>query len=131
MSFYGSQMQTTDLPQLVALAEKLGMPQLRMVSTPITPDIKLAPADTRLLLEYVAGRCWRAEFDENLQCLAETVAGEALLTGWMSVDQFATFVRDAGHDDPVRRVLNVLAANTSHWKGLGVSEVTFDGYRLE
>jgi hypothetical protein len=131
LAFYGACTTISDDPVLVNMAAKHNNPRLRLVTSPVTGEIALSPDDARVLLAYLEGCCWRDDFDENLQCISETKAGEALLTGWMSIETFTSFVSDAAPNDlDVRKILDGMKSATSGWTTAGVQEVYFDGYSI-
>ena len=134
LTFHGCQYRPTEDAELVKLAKEAGLPQLLVCCTPATPMIELSPQHAEVLINFlVSSPSFIGDFDENLQCIAETKEGEPLLTGWLSLARFreilAEVERDpalAGH--PVQAVIAQLRAETQGWTEAEVDEVYFDGF---
>lgn len=78
-------------------------------------------------LEWLIGVSgWANEFFEHLQCLAETDAGEKLLTTWLSANRFWSMLSDGRGVAAV----DAIAARADEWRSLGLDEVYFDFYVL-
>lgn len=111
---------------MIELARKMNNEVFRYVIEPITKDIELSVEDTAKFIKTVIGSNQRKLFDENLQGMAETVKGEPLLTGWLSLSDYQEFlVGVAGC--PVSKFLYVASLS---WNDLGVEDVYFDGFEL-
>lgn len=130
LSIYGSKTIISDDKELVELAKSLGNERFRFIATPVTEAIKITGRETKTFLELVK-LLSRAFFEENLQGLAQTKRGDLLLTGWMSLDQFKSFLDEfcACPLAPSSLCLQ-LAEPFAQWRALGVEEVYFDGYEI-
>lgn len=67
---------------------------------------------------------WAEAFYSNLQSLAETAAGEPLLTTWLSVEKFWAMLVE-GKGTPI---VDEIQMRTQGWAMLGLDEVLFDVY---
>ncbi|WP_321820830.1 MULTISPECIES: hypothetical protein [unclassified Burkholderia] len=65
---------------------------------------------------------WAVEFFADLQCMAETVAGERLLTTWLSGDRFWSMLRDGCGNEAI----DAITMGVNAWRSLGLDEVYFD-----
>lgn len=130
VGFYGSKTTISDDQFLVNIVKETGLENFYYVSSPVTATTELSIEEGRLLLDYLKTCCWREDFDRNLQCISQTEAGEALLTGWMPVETFNDFVKTTSQDGfPVQEVSVKLAEIIQGWAECGVQEATFVGYR--
>lgn len=78
-------------------------------------------------LEWLIGESrWASEFFEHLQCVAETDAGEKLLTTWLCADRFWSMLSD-GRGVPA---VDAISARVGEWRSLGLDEVYFDFYAM-
>lgn len=91
--------QLSDDPHFIALAEERGAEMLRRVATPFGEVIQIAPTDAAALLNAIRASPWRTEFEDSLASLAETTAGEALLTSVMGQQDAAAMLRDIANSD--------------------------------
>lgn len=130
IEFYGSKTTLSDEPFLVEMAARTGLDNFRNVTGPVTESTMLAIEDGQRLLDYLRTCCWRADFDKDLQCIAENKMGEALLNGWMSIETFSDFVKATSQDgSPVQDVSVTLGNMIMGWAESGVEQVDFVGYR--
>jgi hypothetical protein len=65
---------------------------------------------------------WAVEFFADLQCMAETTAGEKLLTTWLSGDRFWTMLSEGCGVE----VIDAISMGVNDWRSLGLDEVYFD-----
>jgi len=77
----------------------------------------------RSFLEWLEASGVAEEFLEDLQCLAQTAAGERLLTSWVSWDRFWALVSVA--EGPFAESLKL---QVQGWQGMGLDEVYFNFY---
>lgn len=132
LSFSGYRNTIDNNAEMTQLAIKLDCSQLLNTAEPEPKaEINLSVEDSSLLLNYLKNCAWREGFDENLQGMSETEDGEPLLTGWMSIDEFNNFIKNAGLDNPdVKIVIGKLHEASIDWKSMGIDDVYFDGYEL-
>ncbi|CAG9169941.1 hypothetical protein [Cupriavidus pinatubonensis] len=127
MSIYGS--VTRDLSKMTQdpmhdivmdLAQKtLNTGFLRLADPVDEASFDVPPAQ---FLEWLIGESsWASEFFEHLQCVAETAAGEPLLTTWLGADRFWSMLSD-GRGVPA---VEAIAARVDEWRSLGLDEVYF------
>lgn len=69
---------------------------------------------------------WAGEFFENLQVLAETAAGEELLTTWMDADRFWAMLADRRDTEFMAEI----AARVEPWRALSLAQIYFDFHVL-
>lgn len=135
LRIYGTRARVSDDPDFVRLSEKLGRPELRVVIEPITPVLELEAADGAALLAWIVTSGWAERFERHLQGFAVTSAGESLLTGSVSRDEFREFIEYRNDEllsatPHTRHVLDDLAGRTRGWLELNVEEVCIEGYEL-
>lgn len=127
LSFRGIRNERTDDPEMIRFAKAMNTPQLQMVAQPATAVTALTADDGATLLAYLPLTPFFGAFQQNLQCLSETAAGEPLLTGWMPLERFGEFLAHRQAETPLAP-LAALASLLDSWAGLHVHEVVFDGY---
>jgi hypothetical protein len=129
--FYGNRLCESDEPAFVELSQLMGNERLCLLSMPVTEELKTAAEMSATLMAFIQGGRWRQVFEENLQSLACTALGEPLLTGWMSLDCFGRFIREAQAAEPALQAFAVQCLQQlPAWKVVGVDEVCFDGFEL-
>ena len=69
---------------------------------------------------------WAEEFFDNLQVLAETDAGEELLTTWMDAERFWAMLADGGNSG----IMAEISARVEPWRALALDEIYFDFHVL-
>lgn len=127
LNFYGC--STKFDPEFKEFVEKLNLPQLLMVSDIVTKEFELSSEYTAELLSYISWHSQASLFEENLQCFSETAAGEPILTGWFSLDEFFKFLQNSDDASPkVKEALALLTQFTKDWESLGVEDFNFSGY---
>ncbi|MFM0265611.1 hypothetical protein [Paraburkholderia sediminicola] len=96
-------------PAFLRLADPVDEAKLRVPSAPF--------------LAWLTGdSTWAVEFFADLQCIAETAAGEKLLTTWLSGDRFWSMLRDGCGAE----VIDAISMKVNEWRSLGLDEVYFD-----
>lgn len=83
----------SDEPDFVALAKQHGDDTLRCVAMPLGETLTIAPTDTAALLTAIQSSPWQGIFENALQHLAATTAGEDLLTALMTRDDAEAMLR--------------------------------------
>lgn len=129
ITFVGMRYEKTDDPEMARLAEAMKLPGLQIVATAVTPYVELPAAHSAALLAYLPSTAFATDFDQNLQCIAETDKGEPLLTGWMPLQRFCAFLAHRQGDTP-DAPLRALTAMLADWAGAPIEEIYFDGFRL-
>jgi hypothetical protein len=117
--------QLTD-PDMVALAHSMHEPNLLKCDTPIGQGVTLAPDAASAFMEWLLQSRWRPILESDLQCIAETAAGEPLLTTWLHIDSLKVLVDDAKHIEALQPVRAALDS----WAGQGVGNVYIEGHEL-
>lgn len=128
LAFYPCREGQVEDTSIVALAERLQAPQLMRC------DIQMGQLEAIVedasvvgdLLEWLqAHPRWREEVESTLQCLAER-DGRALLTAWMSIDQFEELANEMASSG----LAVELASRVAEWREYGATSAYIDGYRL-
>ncbi|QBC45854.1 hypothetical protein [Iodobacter fluviatilis] len=99
----------------------------------VTPIKTLTPEQTNTLLAYLLNCEYRSHYDKDLQCISQTIKGEALLTGWMPKSVFKDFLDLAKNDCSIeielQGIITSLAEMFYSWDENSITDVFFDGYR--
>lgn len=116
-------------PEMVAIADQLGMPNLLQCQTPILDTtISLGGEDVLSFLRWIAeSPYWREKFEQDLQCIIQDEDGNPFLSTWIPVNDFIQMLHE-GRDLPVMQSLQKASEG---WKAKGAVEVCFDGYRIQ
>lgn len=125
-SVYASRFEKITDPEIVALALKLNQPRLLDATFPIAnAEVTIAGKTIEFLDGIAPHEDWR-KLGDLLQCLAEDLDGNALLTTWCSIDEFdALLLLVSG--EPFEQ-LKPLAAQ---WREMGADVIYFDFYVSE
>jgi hypothetical protein len=128
MTIYGS--VTRDLSKMTQnplhslamdLAQQTLNPAFLRLSDPIDEARIDVPA--KEFLEWLTGESiWAVKFFADLQCVAETAAGEKLLSTWLNANQFWSMLMDGSGVE----VIDAISLKVSEWRLLGLDEVFFD-----
>src|ERR1700733_10913971 len=81
LEFSGLYSSTISDPEMVALAEKTGEPNLLNLMSP-TGMVKIDGDDAAMFLSLCATKEWRQHIERDLQSMCETSEGEPLLTAF-------------------------------------------------
>lgn len=122
----GSKATKTTDPEMIALAEKMELPQLLVFQNPVGETLTIPANETELFLERVSQPDWRSAFEGDLQGMCETNDGEPLLTTWLAIDSFRRFAEGLT-GLPFQ---SSLLAAVQGWEALGADTVFLDGYEL-
>lgn len=109
---------------IAALAQASRGANTLKCAIPIEQGITLMPKAARAFMEWLLLSRWRPILEANLQCMAETKAGEPLLTTWLHIDRLKILVDDVKPIDMLQAVRAPLGA----WINQGATNVFIDGY---
>jgi hypothetical protein len=121
LEFSGLYPSTIRDPQMVALAEKTGEPNLLNLMSPIG-TVKIDGDDAAMFLSLCATEEWRQHIERDLQSMCETSAGEPLLTAFLSSDDLDAIIA------PWPERFSALHAALKMWRAQGITALCFDGY---
>lgn len=128
--FYPTVQGKIDDPALIDLAQKLNIPNLLIceyplegLELPVSEGVKI-----QRVLDWLQGNSrWKAAIERTLQCLAEDKDGRPFLTAFMGIEEFTELAGDLASSG----VLPGLQGSVAHWREMGATSCSFEGYRLQ
>ncbi|NWA23948.1 hypothetical protein HX866_03500 [Pseudomonas gingeri] len=130
LNFYACVNETITDPEMVALAERMQMPNFLMCDVPLDgapPVVIDDPVKVELILSWLrANHKWSARIEETLQSMANDSEGRPLLTAFMPAEEFAIFADDLAANEQ----LADLHLPFAEWRAMGATTGYFDGYEL-
>lgn len=114
-------------PVIQRLAYDMNNANLLNCDTPL-PDrtISLTQNQVVRFLEWLAATPWGERLERDLQCIAETEAGEPLLTTWLDLREFQRMLWSASDLAALDEARQALLT----WRGADVRRVYIDGFSL-
>lgn len=130
LAFYPSVLGKIDVPEIVALAEELQIPNLLKCEYPIE-GLQFTVNDAAAIkatLDWLQGHPrWKREVESTLQCLAEDGEGRPLLTAFMQIDEFEELAVELAANGLLPGIRETVAL----WRERGATSGNLDGYRLQ
>ncbi|HBO5516189.1 TPA: hypothetical protein L4559_005116 [Pseudomonas aeruginosa] len=130
LAFYPTVQGKIDDPVMVDLAKKLNNANLLKCEYPME-GLELAVREGRVVqgvLDWLQGNSrWKETIEHTLQCLAEDKDGRPFLTAFMGIDDFTELAGDLARSG----VLPGIQEAVAHWREMGATSCSFEGYRLQ